>query len=205
MTDSDRATGHDAWAVEVIQANGADLLSYLTRRTSPPADAADVLSNVLVVLWNRRKDIPHEAESAGMWSFGVARNALRDYRRQGVRRAALADALRNNLESLTLERVSDPLEATDRTRRGEAVRSAVARLSKPYRELIMLVHWDEFSMAQAATLLGVNPSTARSRYARARQRLATELTDHHEAADSSSSRGMMRLTRPVDNQPESSG
>lgn len=56
-------TGHqphepDTWAVEVIRLNGADLLGYLARRTRVPADAADVLSNVLLVIWKRRKDLP---------------------------------------------------------------------------------------------------------------------------------------------------
>lgn len=194
----------DAWAVEVIRTNGADLLSYLARRTSPPADAADVLGNVLVVIWKRRKDLPQTTAEARMWSFGIARNALRDYRRHGIRQTALADALRDKLaQRINLEHDSEPLEAASRAERREHVRAAIARLTKLDRDLIILVHWDDFTLAQSATLLGMNPSTARTRYARARQRLAAELADHSERRSHSARRPPFALPRHVEDQPES--
>lgn len=39
----------------------------------------------------------------------------------------------------------------------------------------MLVHWDRLALAEAAHVLGVNPSTARSRYATARATLRETL------------------------------
>lgn len=69
-----------------------------------------------------------------MWSYGIARNALREYRRRGVRQSALAEALRVNLEGLTLERDTDPLEVVHRTQRNEDVQSAVAKLADRDRE-----------------------------------------------------------------------
>lgn len=193
VTGTAPAYDPDAWAVEVIRVNGADLLGYLTRRTSTPADAADVLSNVFVVIWNKRKHLPQTATDARMWGFGIARNAMRDYRRQGVRQSALADALRGHLiEKLTLDRGTDPLEIAERTERNADVRSAVARLAKADRELIMLVHWDDLTLTEAATLLGLKPSTARTRYARARQRLAAQLADHHPPHGLSYANGTVR-------------
>lgn len=41
-----------------------------------------------------------------------------------------------------------------------------------------MVHWDDFTLAQAAALIGMNPSTARTRYARAKERLAAQLEQH---------------------------
>ena len=52
-----------------------------------------------------------------------------------------------------------------------AVRDAVLRLPAPQRELVMLVHWDGFTIAEAAEILRVNASTARSRYAAAKATL----------------------------------
>lgn len=97
MTENARSITADIWAMEVIERNGADLLKYLARRLREPADAADVLSNVVVVIWQRRNVLPREAEPARMWSYGVARNALRDHRRHSVRQTALADALRSRI------------------------------------------------------------------------------------------------------------
>lgn len=200
----ERERDHDAWAVEVIQVNGPDLLAYLARRMPTSTDAADALGNVLVVIWSKRKDLPALATEARMWSFGVARNALRNFRRQGARQSALAGALRADLvERLTVEDDGDPLEIAHRTRRNEDVRSAVARLARVDRELIMLVHWDDFTLVQAAALLGVNASTARTRYSRARQRLAAELADHSGFGSVPMPRSTRRLQRPADRQSES--
>jgi RNA polymerase sigma-70 factor, ECF subfamily len=41
----------------------------------------------------------------------------------------------------------------------------------------MLIHWDGFTIVEAAELLGLNASTARSRYAAARQILREALTE----------------------------
>jgi RNA polymerase sigma-70 factor (ECF subfamily) len=41
----------------------------------------------------------------------------------------------------------------------------------------MLIHWDGFSVVEAAELLGLNPSTARGRYAAARTALREALAD----------------------------
>jgi RNA polymerase sigma-70 factor (ECF subfamily) len=167
----------DAWAEDVIRINAPDLLTYLVRRTEPAADAADVLSNALLVIWDRRDRIPTDPTEARMWSFGVARNVLRDYRRQGVRQSALADALRDNLlTALPSSSGTDPLQVTEHRDRIQYIRAAVANLKESDRELITLIHWDAFTLAEAAAFLGINASTARTRYARARNRLAVELS-----------------------------
>ena len=48
-------------------------------------------------------------------------------------------------------------------------------LRKEHRELVMLVHWEGCSLAEASALLQLNPSTARSRYAAAREALRVSL------------------------------
>ncbi|MGB4137926.1 MAG: sigma factor-like helix-turn-helix DNA-binding protein [Microbacterium sp.] len=54
---------------------------------------------------------------------------------------------------------------------GVEVRDAIARLDGGLAELIRLVHWDGFSIVDAAALLGIPPSTARGRYQRAKDAL----------------------------------
>jgi RNA polymerase sigma-70 factor (ECF subfamily) len=70
----------------------------------------------------------------------------------------------------------DPSQHHDASHNAE-VRDAVRRLPQAQRELVMLVHWDGFSIRDAAEVLGVNPSTARSRYAAARASLVASLDD----------------------------
>ncbi|MGU7670337.1 RNA polymerase sigma factor, partial [Escherichia coli] len=58
---------------------------------------------------------------------------------------------------------------------GAEVRDAVARLDPELAELVRLVHWDGFSLAEAAELMSITASTARGRYARAKDELRRAL------------------------------
>ena len=49
-------------------------------------------------------------------------------------------------------------------------------------ELVRLIHWEGFTIAEASTLVDIPPSTARTRYAKARQLLKQELSAHATAS-----------------------
>ena len=130
--------------------------------------AADLLGETMLQAWRRRDAMPEEPERRRMWLFTIAAHVLANHRRSAVRRTALADRLRHQLDAGSTQ--PDPTEQ-------HAVRDAVLRLHDAHRELVMLVHWDGFTLADAAGLLGLNASTARSRYAAARQTLKEALSD----------------------------
>jgi RNA polymerase sigma factor (sigma-70 family) len=135
-----------------------DLLSYFERRTAP-ADAADLLGDTLLVAWRRVRDLPIEPERARMWLFVVARNVLSNHQRGRRRAIRLGERLADEL-------ASQPLHAPAEDALG--VRAAVDSLPAEQRELVRLVHWDGFGVAEAGEVMGVGASTARSRYATAR-------------------------------------
>ncbi|MBC9733259.1 RNA polymerase sigma factor [Nocardioides marmotae] len=62
------------------------------------------------------------------------------------------------------------------------VQAAARDLAAAHRELIMLVHWDGLTLAEAAELLGLNPSAVRSRCSAARAALRAALLDTTEVA-----------------------
>jgi RNA polymerase sigma-70 factor (ECF subfamily) len=103
-----------------------------------------------------------------MWLFTIAAHVLANHRRSARRRTALADRLREHLR--TSPSGADEGEA-------HAVRDAVLRLPDSQRELVTLVHWDGFNLTEAAEILALNPSTARSRYAAAKAALHVALRD----------------------------
>lgn len=146
-----------------VNANIADLLSYLERRVLPAADAADVLSDALLNAWRKRAAIP-EGEAARPWLFAFTRNALLNTRRSARRRSAAVDALREFV-------IQSHATAAPSTEDAYTVRAAVDALPAVHRELVQLVHWDGFTVAGAAEVLGISASTARSRYAAAKERL----------------------------------
>lgn len=137
-----------------------DLLAYLARRLDDPQDAADALSEVLLVLWRRRAALPADELGARKWAYGVARKVLANARRGHLRRLDLADRLR---ESLPRANRDLPMDID--------LRRALQKLSEIERELILLVAWEGQSVADAGRMLGLGPGAARTRYSRARVRL----------------------------------
>nr|RZI35820.1 ECF RNA polymerase sigma factor SigL [Cryobacterium sp. SO1] len=150
----------------LIRANASDLLAFLERRTDPRADAADVLSETFIVAWKKANKAPTDAVGARMWLFAIARNLLLNTHRSTRRRQAVGNRLRQELEQPPAD--TDDLDAL-------AVREAVRQLPAGLRELTELVHWEGFSLVEAAQITGVSSSTARSRYAAAKQRLRVAL------------------------------
>lgn len=159
--------------VETLARNEAgNVLAYFSRRVSTQADAADLLGDTLLVLWRRASSIPINDDEGRMWMFGIARKVLATHRRGMSRRLALADRLRSEIEgqpsSAALDGSTPTVPKDDRL---EVVMTSMAELSNSDREIIMLVHFDGFTTVEAAHLLRLRATTARSRYHRARNRL----------------------------------
>lgn len=154
--------------VATIAANAADLLAFFERRVPEDGDAADLLSECLTVAWRRIDDLPGADVEARMWLFGVARNVLANARRASVRRWKLVERIRGQLV---------PPGSNGDGDRVVEVRDAVRRLPSDLRDLIGLVHWEGFSLAEAAAIIGIPASTARGRYQSARRMLRQALSD----------------------------
>jgi RNA polymerase sigma-70 factor (ECF subfamily) len=149
----------------VLPAVAPSLLAYLQRRVGVE-DAPDLLGETMVVAWRRAKDLPGDPERARMWLFGIARGTLLNHARGERRRWALADRIRASTGADAVSPAADE---------GAEVRDAIARLDPDRAELVRLVHWDRLSLVEAAELLGIPPSTARSRYAKAKEELRAAL------------------------------
>ncbi len=143
-----------------------DLLRYFLSRLDDREDAADAVADTLLVLWKKRRAVPQEPEDTRRYAFGIARNVLSSWRRGGRRRNALADRLRATVQDETVTDASPDID----------LRAALRRLSEKDRELVLLVAWDGFTVADAGRIIGVSPDAARARYARARTKLREMLT-----------------------------
>lgn len=169
MTRTDRGDRLEA----LIRANASDVLAYLERRIDPRADAADVLSETLIVAWKKAGRAPADETGGRMWLFTIARNTLLNARRAARRRLAATDRLRWELEHSKATTGADDDDAL-------AVRDAVSQLPRDLGELVELVHWEGFSIVEAAQVMGISASTARSRYASAKGRLRAALAAEAE-------------------------
>lgn len=181
---------------ELLYAKHAPVVKAYVLRRADPSTADDVVAEVFVVCWRRFEEIPIDPLP---WLLGVARRVLSTQRRGERRRVALHDRLAQTAGH-SVAGVPGELAAeapgglageesgglTDRIpQSGDGVlagiadpvlAAALARLSEGDRELLLLIAWECLSPAEAASVLGVKPATARVRLLRARRRLTQALS-----------------------------
>lgn len=142
-----------------------DLLRYFARRVEPTEDAADCVSETLIVLWRKRQHLPSEDDQLRAWSFGVARHVLQRQHRGRMRHHRVTEEVRDEIAG------ADHPDAD----RALDVRRALGRLRPTDRELVTLIYWDGLGVAEAGAVVGLKPSAARMRYSRLRAKLAADL------------------------------
>lgn len=144
---------------QLVRDTSPALLAYLARRVDPPHDAADVLAEILLSAYRKLDTVPADQQEAKFWLFSVARRQLANYHRGKKRHRNLATRLAESI------RISSPEPAHT------AARELLGHLPVRDRELVTLIIWDGFGVAEAGSVLGISPSTARSRYSRAKEKL----------------------------------
>ncbi|RII95476.1 sigma-70 family RNA polymerase sigma factor [Clavibacter michiganensis] len=154
-----------------MTANAADLLSYFRRRVTDQEDAADLLGDTALTAWRRIDSLPEGPEAARMWLFVTARHTLANFERRSVTRTDLTARLGILLRS-------DSRDDTARSDLRLDLQHAIAALAPKHRELITLVHWDGFTVTEAAKITRTSTSTARSRYAKARELLEGHVANY---------------------------
>lgn len=152
---------------DLFDANHRAVLAYAMRRTATAQDAADLLSDTMLVAWRRIDDVP-VGEEGRLWLYGVARNVLANQRRSERRRTRLTERLASNIESV----VDDTSQYTaDRL----WLLSALANMSDDDREVLTLTLWEGLTPAEIAEVLDLPSGTVRARLHRARARVRSQL------------------------------
>jgi RNA polymerase sigma factor (sigma-70 family) len=142
------------------------MLAYAVRRVDRAEDAADVVSEIFLVAWRRRAELPPDGEIK-LWLYGVARRVLANHRRGHLRRERLSERLCHRIADTVLIAADPGPQVTERL----AVRAALARLGELDREVLTLTVWEGLSSVEAAEVLDLSPAAVRIRLFRARARL----------------------------------
>ncbi|MFB8387365.1 RNA polymerase sigma factor [Microbacterium sp. NPDC055910] len=169
MTSRSEAAVIDA----LVRDNADDLLRYFQRRLLNDSDAAESLGELLFTAWKLRRRVPADPTQGRMWLFTTAHNILRSSRRTLARRSAAVERLANDMR-LTSTHTRDDAAIE--------VRDAINRLPDEDAELVRLIFWDGLASHEAAAVLGINASTARSRLSRAKQQLRVALEEDEREA-----------------------
>lgn len=161
-----RVEAQTAQVEDLYRQAGPAVLGYLTRRVATTEEAADLLGEVLVVLWRRRSDLPPTGQDR-LWLFVIARNVLANHRRRTVRHRQATEALNEQLRTVAT--------AAADTSRTLDLHAALDNLDPLDRDMIQLSIWERFTSSEIGTLLDMPPETVRTRLRRTRERLRHDL------------------------------
>jgi len=141
---------------------------FCRRLCSNPSDADDRAQETFLQVYLKLGQV-REPEAVRSWMYRIA---LRNCRRAEAKK---------HLETVPLdERANDSEAATDAIERylnRAVVEAALARLSEPLREAVVLVKLEGLSSQEAAKLLGVADGTVRWRVFAALKQIAGYLSD----------------------------
>jgi RNA polymerase sigma-70 factor (ECF subfamily) len=145
------------------------LLSYLARRVGRDL-GAELAADTFERAFRSRARFVDVEGSALPWLYGIAGNVLRMHWRAEERRLrAFARQARLQTDG-SGEDPSAGMAAVD-----PALVEAVAALSRPLREVLLLHAWGELSNDEIAAAIGLPPATVRTRLHRARAQVARRL------------------------------
>jgi RNA polymerase sigma factor (sigma-70 family) len=157
---------------ELFDEHARSVYNHAFRLTGNWSTAEDVVSLSFLEAWRLRDRLDASVYSGSLrpWLLGIATNVARNLRR-AARRHDVALGRLPVQESVPdfAEEVTARIDDRDRL---ALVRTALAALRKPEREVLALCVWSGLDYAEAAEALGVPVGTVRSRLSRARKKLA---------------------------------
>jgi RNA polymerase sigma factor (sigma-70 family) len=161
---------------ELFDEHIRSVYNHAFRLTGNWSTAEDVVSLTFLEAWRLRDRVDAGVDGGSLrpWLLGIATNVARNVRRTARR---YDDALAR----LPKQEVGPDFADEVTTRIGDReqlalVRTAMAALRKPEREVLALCVWSGLDYTEAAEALGVPVGTVRSRLSRARKKLNKLLT-----------------------------
>ncbi len=175
-----RAASHgDRAALDALLARHLDRIHAVCRRICGPNDALDATQEALIKIARSISGFDGRA-AVTTWMHRIATNAALDELRRRKRRPDPIDT--DDVmpaRVLTAGRDSDPERVGDRL----DLEAALARIPEDFRVAVVLRDVADMDYAEIAASLSIPIGTVRSRIARGRAALATELGNHNPAAN----------------------
>jgi RNA polymerase sigma factor (sigma-70 family) len=156
---------------ELFDEHARSVYNHAFRLTGNWSAAEDVVSLTFLEAWRLRERVDVSAEGGSLrpWLLGIATNVARNVRRAARRHdGALTRLPKEEVVPDFAEEVTSRIDDRERL---VQVRTALAALRKPEREVLALCVWSGLDYAEAAEALGVPIGTVRSRLSRARKKL----------------------------------
>jgi RNA polymerase sigma-70 factor (ECF subfamily) len=142
---------------------------FILRLTHDASLAEDLVNEVFLDVWRRAETFRGESQ-ASTWLLGIAR-----YKALSALRRRHDEQLDESAAATIEDPAEDPETLLHNGQRRAALERCLAELSPAHREVIDLVYYHEKSVEEVARIVGVPPSTVKTRMFYARKRIETLL------------------------------
>ena len=162
--------GDDGALEHIIRAYRDGLLLYIHGIVGDMHLAEELAEDVFVKLVVKRPKFS-EKSSFKTWLYAVGRNVARDYMRRKKRTAVPLEE-RPELSDDEKDLEQNYIGQEDRI----LLHRAMRQLKMEYRQILWLVYFEDFSLSQAARIMGKSTHNAQTIVYRARKALKEKLT-----------------------------
>ncbi|HMJ63134.1 MAG TPA: sigma-70 family RNA polymerase sigma factor [Bryobacteraceae bacterium] len=148
---------------------GRVVYSLFVRITHDQSAAEDLVQELFLRLWNRRKEFDVSRGALGAWLISIARNMAIDYVRSA--QARFQSKLRPIDQTDTLRFSYKPSEPANVMDSARAVQEALAELKPNHRKVLELAYFEGYSQSEIAVRLKEPLGTVKSWMRAALERL----------------------------------
>lgn len=149
------------------------LLRFAYRMLQDTADAEDVIQCTFIRAYKALRSY-RPGSQFGSWLYSIALNECRRRAKKVRSQRTLPEEAAANV---AMEGIGDPASNALNRDRNRRIKEAVMALPAHYREAILLFYFEEFSVEEMATALGISITAAKVRLHRARAKLSSVLKD----------------------------
>lgn len=141
----------------LYQRYGAVLMNYALTITGNTADAADILQEIFVSLWNRRADIAF-THSLKAWLYQAVRFQAARYIHQSTRKTDFLQELTSLIQQADLQ---SPERQMERRELDYAIKSTINTMPARMREVFVLSREAQLSHREISHKLNIAESTVK--------------------------------------------
>ena len=148
--------GDEEALVILYNSNRKAIISFVTRNNGSYDDAEDMLQEALMVLWERVRSGRFEyASKLSTFIYATVKNMWS--RQLARKRKEIPTSLRDRRSVDPDMNPSGEVSVLDeliQSEQAQLVRSALAKLGEPCKQLLLLFYWEELSMEEIAIQIG---------------------------------------------------